>query len=275
MKEDVLIVTERSRFRSSEKYERKNSNNDTKVLFLPHTLYKPDLPICDYSLHVTQDKAFVVKFLNNLLKRSFDISASLFGLIILSPLFFIISLLIKLRMGGPVFFRQQRAGRHGKPFTMCKFRTMELNHNGCTVSVLGENRITPLGAVLRKYKLDELPELWIVLMGDMSFVGPRPDMVEYAEKLEGEERLILEMRPGITGPATLKYANEEVLLASVTDPVKYNSDVIWPDKVRINLEYLRKSSFAGDITIILRTIFGNRKQMQNENLNKSVVVYPA
>lgn len=158
-------------------------------------------------------------------------------------------------MPGPVFFRQKRAGRYGNPFTMIKFRTMTINHGGNTISVKGENRILPLGARLRKYKLDELPELWNVLKGDMSFVGPRPDMPEYANRLTGEDRYILELRPGITGPATVKYADEEEILAGVTDPQRYNDEVLWPDKVRINLEYYNNRSFMGDILIIFRTVF--------------------
>jgi lipopolysaccharide/colanic/teichoic acid biosynthesis glycosyltransferase len=190
-----------------------------------------------------------------LLKRSFDIIASIFGLILLSPVLLVIAALIKLQIPGPVIFCQERAGRHGNPFTIYKFRTMVVNHGGSSISIKGEDRITPFGAKLRKHKLDELPELWNVLKGDMSFVGPRPDIPEYVNKLTGEERLILELRPGITSPATLKYAKEEELLASVSDPKKYNDEVLWPDKVRINLEYYRNKSIAKDIVIILNTIF--------------------
>lgn len=161
-------------------------------------------------------------------------------------------------MPGPVIFSQIRTGRMGIPFTIYKFRTMTINHGGNTISVKGENRITHVGAILRKYKLDELPELWNVLRGDMSFVGPRPDMPEYSKKLIGEKRKILELRPGLTGPATLKYANEEELLASVDDPQKYNDEVVWPDKVRINLDYYYNRSFFGDIIIILKTVFGSK-----------------
>ena len=168
----------------------------------------------------------------------------------------VIAFLIKLRMPGPVIFSQIRTGRKGKPFTIYKFRTMTVNHGGSTISVKGESRITPAGYILRKYKLDELPELWNVFKGDMSFVGPRPDMPEYSKKLVGEEKKILELRPGITGPATLKYANEEELLISIDDPQKYNDEVIWPDKVRINLDYYHNRSFFGDILIILKTLFG-------------------
>jgi len=193
-----------------------------------------------------------------ILKRVFGILASLIGLIIFSPVFLVIAILIRLYMPGPVLFLQLRAGRYTKPFIIYKFRTMTLNNNTNTVTVKGDSRITSLGAILRRYKLDELPELLNVLKGDMSIVGPRPDMPEYAEKLVGEERLILELRPGITGPATLKYANEEELLASLPDPMNYNKEVIWPDKVRINLEYYRNRSFIKDILIILKTLKGKK-----------------
>jgi len=189
------------------------------------------------------------------MKRIFDIVASLLGLIVLSPVLLLIAVLIKIRMPGPVLFRQERSGRYGKTFTIYKFRSMTLDHGGGTISVKGEKRITPLGEKLRKYKLDELPELWNILKGEMSFVGPRPDMPEYTDRLVGEDRKILELRPGLTGPATLVYANEEELLASVEDPVKYNDEVLWPEKVRLNLDYYRKRSFFGDILIILRTLF--------------------
>lgn len=189
----------------------------------------------------------------------FDIAFSFIGLIFLFPLMIAISLLIKLRMPGPVLFSQQRTGRHGKTFTIYKFRTMKVNHYGSTISVMGDPRITPLGSKLRKYKLDELTELWNIFKGDMSFVGPRPDVPEYSNKLIGEERYILELRPGITGPGTLMYINEEQLLSSVPDPKKFNDDVIWPDKVRINLSYYYNRSFIGDILIILKTIFRRRE----------------
>jgi len=188
-------------------------------------------------------------------KRVFDIIASFFGLIILIPTFLMIAMLIKIRMPGPVFFCQKRAGRYGNPFIIYKFRTMIIDHGGNSISVKGESRITGFGAKLRKYKFDELPELWNVLKGDMSFVGPRPDMPEYANKLMGKEKKILELRPGITGPATLKYANEEELLSSVSSPQQYNDNILWPDKVRLNLQYYKNRSFFGDIQIILQSVF--------------------
>ncbi len=194
------------------------------------------------------------------MKRIFDILASFFGLIILFPFLLVIALLIKVKMPGPAIFRQKRAGRNGNPFTIYKFRSMTLDHGGGTVSVRGDKRITPLGAKLRRYKLDELPELWNVFIGDMSFVGPRPDMPEYIDRLKGEERLILKLRPGITGPASLKYAREEELLASKEDPQKYNDEVLWPDKVRLNLDYYHNWSFIKDIKIIFSTIFGSEHE---------------
>ncbi len=194
-----------------------------------------------------------------MLKRCFDIVASFLGLIFFSPILLCVALLIQLYMSGPVLFTQRRIGRYGKPFTIYKFRTMTINHGGNTVSVKGESRITPLGAKLRKFKLDEFPELWNVLIGDMSFVGPRPEMETYIARLEGEERKILELRPGITCPASIKYANEEELLASVQDPQKYTDEVIWPDKIKMNLNYYENRSFIKDILIILQTVTGKKK----------------
>ena len=192
-----------------------------------------------------------------ILKRIFDFFASLFGLLILFPFLIVIWLLIKIKMpGGPAIFKQKRVGQHGKLFTMYKFRSMTVSHSGSSISVKGENRITPLGAKLRKYKIDELPELWNILIGDMSLVGPRPDVPGYADKLEGDNRRILLLKPGITGPASLKYRNEEELLAEQENPVEYNDKVIFPDKVKINIEYLDNWSFLGDINYIFKTVFG-------------------
>ena len=197
-----------------------------------------------------------------LLKRLFDFTAAIIGLILFFPLLLTIALLIKFKMPGPAFFTQKRVGQKGDLFTMVKFRTMKLNHGGSSISVKGESRITPLGATLRKYKLDELPELWNVLKGEMSFVGPRPDVPGYADKLVGKDRDILKLKPGITGPASMKYANEEEILAEQSDPVKYNNEVIYPDKVRINLEYLKHQSFWLDIKIIIYTVLG--KELKEE-----------
>lgn len=188
-------------------------------------------------------------------KSTFDKIVSFFGLLFLWPILLVVAILIKIKMpDGSIIFKQQRVGRYGKLFTMYKFRTMGVNHSGSSVSVKGENRITPLGAKLRKYKLDELPELWNVLIGDMSFVGPRPDVPGYADKLIGEHRNILKLKPGITGPASLKYRNEEDLLAEQNNPIEYNDNVIFPDKVRINLNYLNNWNFWLDIKIIFYTV---------------------
>jgi len=187
-------------------------------------------------------------------KTVFDRIFSLIGLIVCIPLFLVIGILIKIKMPGPVFFKQKRVGQHGKLFRMWKFRSMRKSSPDTTVTTSQDARITPLGSKLRKYKLDELPELWNILKGDMSFVGPRPDVPGYADQLQGEARLILEMKPGITGPASLKYANEEELLGKVENPQKYNDEVIYPDKVRINLDYYKNWSFSSDILIIWKTI---------------------
>jgi lipopolysaccharide/colanic/teichoic acid biosynthesis glycosyltransferase len=189
------------------------------------------------------------------MKRGFDIVVSFIGLGLLTPLFLAISILIKLYMPGPLIFCQKRTGRNGKTFVLYKFRSMKINEAGTTTTVKGDSRITPLGAKLRKYKLDELPELWNVLKGDMSIVGPRPDLPVFTNRLTGEELRILDLRPGITGTASLKYSNEEEILAGVPDPQKYTDNIIWPDKVSINLDYYRNRSFFGDILIILRTLF--------------------
>lgn len=180
------------------------------------------------------------------------------GLLSLWWLMLLVAICIKVKMPGPVLFRQQRVGRKGRLFTMVKFRTMLVNHGGNSVSVAGESRITPLGSVLRRWKLDELPELWNVLLGDMSFVGPRPDVPGYADTLTGEDREILQLRPGITGPASMKYRNEEEILSAVENPQKYNDEVIFPDKVRINRLYLHDHSFFLDLKMIVATVLGKR-----------------
>ena len=200
-----------------------------------------------------------------ILKYIFDRITAFIGLIVLSPILIITAMLIAIKMpGGPVIFKQKRVGIEGKLFTMYKFRTMTVNHNGSSVSIAGEKRITPLGATLRKYKLDELPELWNVLIGNMSFVGPRPDVPGYADLLKGEDRLVLKLRPGITGPASLKYRNEEEILAQVNDPIRYNDEIIYPDKVKLNLYYYIHYSFAIDIKIILCTVLGKSMKYNNE-----------
>ena len=219
------------------------------------------------------------------MKYLFDRVGALVGLCCLWPVLMVVALLIRVKMpGGPVIFRQKRVGRHGRLFTMYKFRSMTVGHSGSSVSVAGESRITPLGAKLRRYKLDELPELWNVLKGDMSFVGPRPDVPGYADQLQGDSRRVLLLRPGITGPASLKYRDEEELLAHVQDVIddkgemmnekcgvirsvqEYNDRVIYPDKVRINLYYLDHYSFVKDIQMILCTVLGKKMKYGEEEI---------
>ena len=195
-----------------------------------------------------------------IIKRVFDIAGAIGGIITLSPLFIFISLLLKIKEPhSPVFFRQKRVGQFGKTFDIIKFSTMkneeENDNSPITITISNDKRFTPTGAFLSKYKLNELPQLWNVLKGEMSFVGPRPDVEGYADKLMGEDRNILMLKPGITGPATLKYRNEEEILALQEDPLNYNDTVIWPDKVRINLEYYYQQSFVKDLKIIFQTIF--------------------
>ena len=207
------------------------------------------------------------------LKWLFDKLASLFGLLFLSPVLLVVAILIKVKMPGPVLFCQKRVGQYGKLFTVYKFRSMTVKAEASVASRDSEvtsiasteqNRITPLGEKLRRYKLDELPELWNVLKGDMSFVGPRPDVPGYADQLQGEERDILKLKPGITGPASLKYRNEEELLASVDNPAQYNDEVIFPDKVKLNLYYLKHYSFIKDIQMIICTVLGKKMDYADE-----------
>ena len=200
------------------------------------------------------------------LKYIFDRGMAFIGLLFIWPVLLIVAILIKLKMPGPILFVQQRVGKDGKLFACHKFRTMTIGHGGSSVSVAGEARITPLGAKLRKYKLDELPELWDVFIGKMSFVGPRPDVPGYADQLEGEDQIVLTLRPGITGPATLKYRNEEELLAQVKDPQQYNDKVIYPDKVRINRYYAEHYSFVKDIQMIFCTVLGKHMMYNNETI---------
>lgn len=219
-----------------------------------------------------------------ILKYIFDRLVALIGLLFLWPVLLIVAILIKVKMpGGPAFFVQKRVGKGGKLFDCHKFRTMTVKHNGSTVSVAGDSRITPLGATLRHWKLDELPGLWDVLIGNMSFVGPRPDVPGYADKLQGDDRDVLKLRPGITGPATLKYRLEDEYLAnarklvsnlnvnfdlnSMSDQevaVWYNDNVIYPDKVRLNCYYYRHYSFVKDIQMILCTVLGKKMEYNGE-----------
>ena len=228
------------------------------------------------------------------LKFIFDRTAALFGLLVLWPVIVITAILVKVKMpGGPAFFVQKRVGLGGKLFKCHKFRSMTVAHNGSTVSVAGDSRITPFGAKLRHYKIDELPGLWDVLIGNMSFVGPRPDVPGYADKLQGGDRDVLKLRPGITGPATLKYRVEDEMIAEFVEQVKagtneqvkafkdapdftqmtdqeiavwYNDHVIYPDKVRLNCYYYRNYSFIKDIQMIFCTVLGRTMEYAGERI---------
>ena len=228
-----------------------------------------------------------------LLKFFFDRLVAFIGLCFLWPVLIVVGILIKVKMpGGPVLFVQKRVGKDGKLFNCHKFRTMiPVKHNEgadgkkgdkswSTVSVAGDSRITPFGATLRHYKLDELPGLWDVLVGNMSFVGPRPDVSGYADALQGEDREVLMLRPGITGPATMKYRLEDEMIseyvaqkqsAGDTRPmqeiaVEYNDKIIYPDKVRINRYYLHHYSFIKDIQMILCTVLGKKMEYAGETI---------
>lgn len=229
-----------------------------------------------------------------IIKFLFDRIVAFFGLLFLWPVILITAILVKIKMpGGPAFFVQKRVGKDGKLFNCHKFRTMTVNHNGSTVSVAGDSRITPFGAKLRHYKIDELPGLWDVLIGNMSFVGPRPDVPGYADKLEGDDRDVLKLRPGITGPATLKYRVEDEMIAKFVSEIKagqneqvskfenapdfsrmsdqeiavwYNDNVIYPDKVRLNCYYYRHYSFIKDIQMIFATVLGMKIEYAGEEI---------
>lgn len=227
-----------------------------------------------------------------ILKWFFDRIVAFFGLLFLWPVILVTAILVKVKMpGGPAFFVQKRVGKDGKLFNCHKFRSMTVKHSGSSVSVAGDSRITPFGAKLRHYKIDELPGLWDVLIGNMSFVGPRPDVPGYADKLEGLDRDVLKLRPGITGPATLKYRVEDEMIAGFVADIKagkneqvaksenapdfstmsdqdiavwYNDNVIYPDKVRLNCYYYRNYSFIKDIQMIFATVLGKKIEYAGE-----------
>jgi lipopolysaccharide/colanic/teichoic acid biosynthesis glycosyltransferase len=191
------------------------------------------------------------------LKRTFDLLASAFGLILTGWIIVLAYIGASIDTGRGGFFGQERIGKGGEAFRVIKIRTMrDIPSIHTTVTASNDPRITPLGRFFRKTKIDELPQLINVFLGQMSFVGPRPDVPGFADKLMGEDRIILSVRPGITGPATLQYSKEEELLASQDDPEKYNNEVIFPDKVRLNRQYVENYSFCKDIKYIYQTILG-------------------
>jgi lipopolysaccharide/colanic/teichoic acid biosynthesis glycosyltransferase len=192
---------------------------------------------------------------DRIVKRSFDLVSAVLGLIFLWPVILVTWIIARRDTGASGFFRQDRIGQSGKQFRIVKLRTMR-DVGGTTVTTAADSRITKWGSRFRRWKLDEVPQLWNVLLGQMSIVGPRPDVPGYLDQLGGDDARLLQLRPGVTGPATLKYRDEEYLLASQADPEAYNAKVIWPEKVRINLEYNDNWTLKRDLSIILETVCG-------------------
>ncbi|SEK48525.1 sugar transferase [Halomonas daqiaonensis] len=214
------------------------------------TLYQPSHTNLSSKSHTGLERPS-----SRFIKRTFDLVGACFGLLLL---WWVIALAwvaasMEFRRNG--FFIQKRVGMNGRLFSLVKIRTMrEIGGVSTTVTCANDPRITRLGRILRRTKIDELPQLCNVLIGDMSIVGPRPDIKGFADLLQGEQRLLLSVRPGITGPATLKYRREEEILNNLTDPETYNRTVIWPDKVRINVNYVKNWSFRQDLKYIWRTL---------------------
>ncbi len=190
------------------------------------------------------------------MKRAFDILVSALALVVLSPLFLVLSLWIVADGRGGPFFLQTRTGRNEQPFRLCKFRTMRPDADKKGKLTIGgrDPRITPTGRFLRKYKLDELPQLWNVLKGDMSFVGPRPEVPEYTRLYDEEQKKVLSVRPGLTDKASLAYFREDELLARAEDPEQEYLHRIMPEKLRLNREYIRERTFFKDLGILFKTV---------------------
>ena len=187
-------------------------------------------------------------------KRLFDMVCAALGLLVLSPVLLVCALLVGLTSPGGVLFRQERVGKDGVPFTIYKFRSMRKDNAGLKISTSGDSRITPVGRVLRKAKLDELPQLWNVLKGDMSFVGPRPEVREYTDLYTPEQRQVLLVRPGITGLASIRYRNENDLLSASADPNRTYIEEVIPAKLALDLEYIPRACVSYDIKLILETL---------------------
>lgn len=192
------------------------------------------------------------------MKRLFDITASFFGILILSPLLIFIGLWVGLSSKGGIFYKQIRVGKNNKDFKLYKFRSMRVNSDKQGLLTVGskDSRITKAGYFIRKYKIDELPQLINVLKGDMSFVGPRPEVRRYVDLYSEEQMKVLSVRPGITDPASIKYRNENDILSSASNPEEYYIQHIMPDKLKINIDYINTRTFVKDIKIIFQTIFG-------------------
>jgi lipopolysaccharide/colanic/teichoic acid biosynthesis glycosyltransferase len=202
------------------------------------------------------DRGNIMKKFNEILKRIFDLLVSFMGIVILSPVFIIASIAIKLDSKGKILFLQKRVGRYGKEFNIYKFRTMitDAEKIGKQITVGKDSRITKVGAFLRKFKIDELPQLFNVFKGDMSLVGPRPEVPKYVSLYNEEQRRVLEVRPGITDMASLRYKDENDILGNVENPEEYYINIIMKDKLNLNLEYIEKSNIFFDIYLIIKTI---------------------
>ena len=212
-----------------------------------------------------------------MMKRLFDIVASACGLILLSPLFFIVSVWIKLDSIGPVFYRQVRVGRYNKDFKIFKFRTMRVGADkGSLVTIGGRDpRVTRIGYYLRKFKIDELPQLINVFIGDMSLVGPRPEVRHYVNYWTSEQLHVLDVRPGITDPASIKFRNENELMESAEDPESFYINVIMQEKLKLYLEYVHNASFWYDIKLIFKTIYTVVKEYLQDDIYRRQRIAPA
>ena len=208
------------------------------------------------------------------MKRCFDFCSSVAGLLLLLPAFAVLALLVKAHDRGPVFFRQKRVGRHGREFVLLKFRSMRVDAEkmGGSITADGDSRITPMGRLLRKTKMDELPQLFNVAMGDMSLVGPRPEVARYVALYTDEQRQVLDLRPGITDLASIEFRREEELLAAAPDPEKFYVDYCLPKKIELNLRYARDATILKDLVIILKTLFpflhGDGEKPSNSNASQ-------
>jgi lipopolysaccharide/colanic/teichoic acid biosynthesis glycosyltransferase len=199
----------------------------------------------------------MLSFSQRVVKRGFDLVFSIIGLCLSGWIIFFAWIIASFETKSNGFFIQKRVGKDAKIFVVFKIKTMKkISGLDSTITTKNDKRISKSGAFFRRTKIDELPQLLNILLGDMSFVGPRPDVEGYADKLKGDDRVILSILPGITGPATLKYRDEESLLASVENPEEYNDTIIWKDKVAINKEYIKNYSFFKDIEYLIKTLKG-------------------
>jgi lipopolysaccharide/colanic/teichoic acid biosynthesis glycosyltransferase len=218
-------------------------------------------------LRETQQRtAFANDFYAKYAKRSLDVLSATAGLILLSPIFAMVACCIKSNSRGPVFFRQSRVGKDGRPFQILKFRSMsaDLSQTGLNITVAGDARVTCVGKFLRRPKLDEFPQLWNVLLGEMSLVGPRPELSIYVAEYAPEQRIVLSVKPGITDPASLAYRHEEEILAGHADPEHFYRTRILPDKLARNVQYLQNITLRNDLRIISNTILSSFQSFGNK-----------